>query len=187
MMQLNSSGCAIGFAAVGEVSCEVAASSLGVAYLGSGSDSGAPAGCYYLSGDSGRAPSVSWNTFQDQPGKTWRDVASVCRGTGELPALVAASFNAPPAAKTSMVYSKMQLNSSGCASGFAAVIDELSCDAAATFLGVRYEGSRSDGGAPRGCYYLAGDDGRVEQVAWNIHTEQPGKTWWDVSSVCQKP
>merc|ERR1719277_2401102 len=63
-------------------------------------------------------------------------------------------------------YQVASLNSYGRATGLAAVKDETTCKAAAASLGMEYVGSRSDGGAPSGCFYLADDSGRPAEVGW---------------------
>lgn len=167
-MPFDTNGCDTGSVAVmGEVSCRAAAASLGVQFGYSGSNGGAPEGCYYLAGDDGRVTEVSWNNLGE---KTWHDVASVCQEDGTTPAS----------------YSKMQFDRNGCDADprhwWVPIFGEVSCTAAAASLGVKFGGSGKDSGAHCGCFYLAGDDGRDAKVSWNTRCEI---TWHDVASVCQ--
>merc|ERR1712117_661882 len=162
-MPLETIGCNADPAAVavgGEASRRAAAASFGVAFVHSGSHGGAPEGCFYLVEDDGKTTEVSWNNLGQ---KTWPDVSSVCQHPWHG-------------------YKRIQLDTTGCPAGFRPVRDEAECASAATALLVDFGGSASDGGAPKGCYYRVGDDGKDSEVRWNKRGEM---TWHDVASVCE--
>jgi len=159
-MPLETNGCdAESVAVIDEISCRAAAASLGLQFGHSGSDGGAPEGCFYLAREDGVATEVNWNNLGE---KTWPDVASVCQHPWG--------------------YRKMPLDTAGCKAGFEPVLDEAECIAAAANLLAEFGGNASDSGAPKGCVYVVDDDSSAVEVMWNTRGE---KTWKDVASVCR--
>lgn len=159
---VNTKGCEDPFDRVAdEASCRKAAASLELNFGFGGSDGGAPEGCYYVAGDGHRPSSVNWNTLGE---KTWENLGSVC----ELPGFIGG-------------FTKMGLKSNGCSAGFYRVENEAKCKTAASWYRSTFQGSREDGGAPKGCYFQWDPESKTDTIGWNTRGDV---AWPDAASVC---
>lgn len=154
---LNTFGCPQDARAiVADSGCEAAAQSLSAAYQGKQRDSGAPTGCFYLTGDDGAVRAVVWNTINTQE-DTYSDAANLCF---EL---------------ASQQYVYAALNSHGCPSGLERIRNATACGSAAASFSLPYEGSARSGGVPSGCWYVADGAvaGKLTAVGWNTLGQAP--------------
>merc|ERR1712218_537194 len=95
-------------------------------------------------------------------GHVGKDVATVCPTT-------TTTLKSASSVQMWLPTVQMPLETNGCHPHAAAVDipDERQCRVAAMYVGVRFRHVGSDGGAPEGCYYVAGDDGKATEVNWN--------------------